>query len=166
MSCGVGHRSGSYLALLWLWRRLVATALIGPLVWEPPYATEAALEKAKRQRKKVKNKWINKYTGQITFLWPNNTALILINSLSLLPFYRNIILKQTTFLSYFIFIYLFIFLSFCLFVFSRAASVAYGNSQARGLIGTVAASLHQSHSNTGSEPSLQTTPQLTATPDP
>ena len=33
----------------------------------------------------------------------------------------------------------------------RAALVAYGASQARGPIGVVAASLHQRHSNTGSE---------------
>ena len=46
MSCGVGCRRGLDLALLWLWRRLVATALIGPLAWEPPYAEEEALEKA------------------------------------------------------------------------------------------------------------------------
>ena len=32
------------LALLWLWCRLVATAPIGPLAWEPPYAVGAALE--------------------------------------------------------------------------------------------------------------------------
>ena len=40
-----------------------------------------------------------------------------------------------------------------LFVFSRAAPVAYGVSQARGLIRAVAASLHHSHShsNTGSK---------------
>ena len=30
--------------LLWLWRRLVATAPIGPLAWEPPYAAGAAQE--------------------------------------------------------------------------------------------------------------------------
>ena len=53
-----------------------------------------------------------------------------------------------------------------LFAFSRAAPVAYGGSQTMGLIGAVAASLRQSHSNMGSEPSLQPTPQLTATPDP
>ena len=43
------------------------------------------------------------------------------------------------------------FLFFCLFVFSRASPLAYGGSQARGLIGAEAASLHQSHSNSGSE---------------
>ena len=51
-------------------------------------------------------------------------------------------------------------------VFYRAAPVAYGCSQARGLIGAVAPSLHQGHSNVGSELCLQPTPQLTATPDP
>ena len=32
-------------ALLWLWRRPVATAPIKPLAWEPPYATGVALKK-------------------------------------------------------------------------------------------------------------------------
>ena len=56
----------------------------------------------------------------------------------------------------------------CLFVFAfpRAALTAYGGSQARGLIGAVATILCQSHSDTGSEPRLQPTPQLMATPDP
>ena len=39
------------LALLWLWCRSVAPALIRPLAWEPPYATGAALEKAKGKKK-------------------------------------------------------------------------------------------------------------------
>ena len=56
MSCGVGRRCSSDLALLWLWRRPVATALIGPLAWEPPYAVGMALEKAKRQKDKKKKK--------------------------------------------------------------------------------------------------------------
>jgi len=61
-------------------------------------------------------------------------------------------------------------LSFCLFVvvvvaISWAAPAAYGGSQARGGIGAVATGLRQSHSNAGSEPRLQPTPQLTATPD-
>ena len=50
VSCGVGRRRGSDPALLWLWRRPVATAPIGPLAWEPPYAAGVALEKAKRQK--------------------------------------------------------------------------------------------------------------------
>ena len=57
MSCGVGHRRGSDLALLWLWRRLATTALIGLLAWEPPYATGAALkERPKKKKKKKKRK--------------------------------------------------------------------------------------------------------------
>ena len=52
MSCGVGNRHGSDPALLWLWLRPAATALIQPLAWEPPYAEGAVLEKAKRQKKK------------------------------------------------------------------------------------------------------------------
>ena len=41
-------------ALLWLWRRLVTTALIKPLAWESPYAAGAALEKPKKKKKKKK----------------------------------------------------------------------------------------------------------------
>ena len=47
VSCGVGRRRGSDPELLWLWHRLVATAPIGPLAWEPPYAARAALEDKK-----------------------------------------------------------------------------------------------------------------------
>ena len=47
MSCGVGRRRSLDPVLLWLWCRLAATAPIQPLAWEPPYATGAALEKAK-----------------------------------------------------------------------------------------------------------------------
>ena len=53
----------------------------------------------------------------------------------------------------------------CVFAFSRAAPMAYGGSQARGPIGAVAMGLHLSHSNARSEPCLQPTPQLMATPD-
>ena len=51
MSCDVGRRRGSDLALLWC--SAVATAPIRPLAWEPSYATGAALEKAKRQKVKI-----------------------------------------------------------------------------------------------------------------
>ena len=61
----------------------------------------------------------------------------------------------------------FCFVFLCLFAFfSSVARTAYGGSQARGRIGTVAPGLHHSHSNEGSEPRLQPTPQCTATPDP
>ena len=52
MSCGVGRRRGSDLVLLWLWGRPGATALTGPLAWEPPSATGAAQEMAKKTKKK------------------------------------------------------------------------------------------------------------------
>ena len=55
MSCGVGHRCGSDTTLLWLWHRLAAVALIGPLAWEPPRATGAAL-KIKQQQTTTKTK--------------------------------------------------------------------------------------------------------------
>ena len=52
------------------------------------------------------------------------------------------------------------------FAFSRATPAAHGGSQARGLIGAVAAGLYYSQSNEGSEPRPRPTPLLTATPDP
>ena len=51
MSCGEGRRHGSDPALLWLWRKPVATAPIRPIAWESPYAAGVALEKAKRLKK-------------------------------------------------------------------------------------------------------------------
>ena len=56
VSCGVSCRHGSDPVLLCLWRWPGATALFRPLAWEPPYASEAALEKAKRKKKKKKQK--------------------------------------------------------------------------------------------------------------
>ena len=57
------------------------------------------------------------------------------------------------------------FFFFFFFAISWAAPAVYGGSQARGPIGAVAAGLHQSHSNAGSDQRLQPTPQLAATPD-
>ena len=45
MSCGVGHRCGSDLVLLWLWHRLAALALIRPLAWELTSTTGVSLKK-------------------------------------------------------------------------------------------------------------------------
>ena len=56
-----------------------------------------------------------------------------------------------------------ILLFLCLF---RAILVAHGGSQARGWIRAAATVLCHSHSNVGSKPRMQPTPQLTATPDP
>ena len=65
-------------------------------------------------------------------------------------------------------IYIFEPMSIFFFFFSlfRATCAAHGVSQARGLIGAVAAGLRQSHSNTGSEPRLPPISQLMAMPDP
>ena len=63
--------------------------------------------------------------------------------------------RQTYFAHPFVyFIYLFIYLFILLF---RATLMAYGGSQARGLIGATAASLPHSHGNARSEPRLQPT---------
>ena len=48
----------------------------------------------------------------------------------------------------------------------RATPTAYGDSQARGIIGAVSASLCLNHSNAIFKPHLQPTPQLLAMPDP
>ena len=50
---GIDYRCSLDLALLWLWHRLAAAALILPLAWELPYAKGVAL---KRQKKK-RNSW-------------------------------------------------------------------------------------------------------------
>ena len=47
MNSDVGHRHSSDLA--WLWQRPVATAPIGPLAWEPPYAVGAVLIREKEK---------------------------------------------------------------------------------------------------------------------
>ena len=62
MSYGVGRRRGSDPALPWLWCRPAATTLIRPLAWEPPYATGAAPENAKRQKKKPKKQLDKSFT--------------------------------------------------------------------------------------------------------
>ena len=67
MSCGVGHRPGLDLALLWLWYRLAAAALIRtPLAWELPYAVGAALKRQKK--KKVESIQKGKKISMITFI--------------------------------------------------------------------------------------------------
>ena len=49
VSSGVGLRCSFDLALLWLWCRPVASALIIPLAWEPLYAMDVDLEKDKKK---------------------------------------------------------------------------------------------------------------------
>ena len=64
MSCSVGCRCGSDLAMLWLWHRPAATASIGPLAWEPSYAVGVAQEMAKRQKKKKEKKMAGRFNIQ------------------------------------------------------------------------------------------------------
>ena len=56
MSCGVGHRRSSDLALLWLWCRPAAATPIQPLAWAPPYAAGLAPKKKEKKKKKKKEK--------------------------------------------------------------------------------------------------------------
>ena len=53
-------RHGSDSALLWLWCRPAATALIRLLAWEPPYAEGAAQRNSKKTKKKKKER--NRFT--------------------------------------------------------------------------------------------------------
>ena len=52
MSCGIGCRCGSDLALLWLRHRLAAIVPIQLLAREPPYAVGVALKRQKTKDKK------------------------------------------------------------------------------------------------------------------
>ena len=49
LSCGVAHRGGLDLALLWLYCRPAAVALIQPLAWELPYALGVALKRKEKE---------------------------------------------------------------------------------------------------------------------
>jgi len=44
MSCGVVRRRSLDPALLWLWYRSAGAALIFPVVWKLPYASDVALK--------------------------------------------------------------------------------------------------------------------------
>ena len=56
MSFGVGCRCGWDLVLLWLWYRLAAAALIRPLAWELPCATDVALKTKTKEKKRKKKR--------------------------------------------------------------------------------------------------------------
>ena len=68
MSCGVGRRCGSDLALLRLWRRPAATALIGPLAWEPPYAADVTLKRQKK-KKRITQVRERRTSYEVTNMW-------------------------------------------------------------------------------------------------
>ena len=79
VSCGVGRRHGSDLALLCLWRKSAATASIQPLAWELPFAMGVALKKKKREREKITN---HKFC-LISFFSPSFSAFLSSGCLSL-----------------------------------------------------------------------------------
>ena len=56
VSCTVVHRCGLDPTLRWLWCRLAIAAPIGPLAWEPSYATGVALKKKKKKQKQTNKK--------------------------------------------------------------------------------------------------------------
>ena len=70
MSCGVGGRCGSDLALLWLWCRLAAITIIKPLALELPYAMGAALkrQKTKKRKKKETEMPVYRWTAKCLFI--------------------------------------------------------------------------------------------------
>ena len=82
VSCGVDCRHGSDLALLWLWCRPAAVALIQPLAWEPLYAAGVALKRQKTKKRKEKKERKGMYIcltgslcwGQKTDIQPNSQA--------------------------------------------------------------------------------------------
>ena len=89
------------------------------------------------------------------FLLKCSSYIILVLSVqqsdSVIHTYTHIYINRCFFFFYF-------FHFFCLF--SRAIPITYGGSQARGLIGAVAAGLYQSHINAVSKPHLWPTSQL------
>ena len=56
MSCGIGHRHGLDLALLWVWQRPAAAAQNQLLAWELPYASGVTLKRRKKKKKKKERK--------------------------------------------------------------------------------------------------------------
>ena len=58
---GVGGGCGSDLALLWLWHRLAAVALIQTLAWELPHALGATLKSKKQKRQRVNERGYDVY---------------------------------------------------------------------------------------------------------
>ena len=62
--------------LLWLWRRLAATALTRPLAWEPPYGCRSSPKKEKK--KKIPNTagtilWVFKNSNLFLFVYIGDT---------------------------------------------------------------------------------------------
>ena len=73
--------------LLWLWYRPVAA--IGPLAWEPPYATGVALKRQKRPKKRDKKffkKSLCYHQTSVLNLYPSMTYLFQIDHITAILF--------------------------------------------------------------------------------
>ena len=82
-SCGRGCRCGSYLALLWLWHRLAAAALIQPLDWELPSAAGVTI-KRKKSNKVMILSWARHKFGIIPSPYPSQDKYFYTNIASFL----------------------------------------------------------------------------------
>ena len=75
VSCSEGRRRGSDPVWLWLWCRLVAVAPVGPLAWEPPYATGVVLKSKKINKfKKTRDESPEAYSW-VLFICPSISPL-------------------------------------------------------------------------------------------
>ena len=146
MSCGVGCRCGLDPKLLWY--RPSATAPIRPLEWELTYAMDAALKSKKKKKLKLKN---NKQMHLIHFL----------HCYQHLP--KNMTFTTPISLSHIAFLFLFLFS--LLGPYPQHMEVPRLGVRLELRLPAYASS-HHSQSNARSEPRLQPTPQLAATPDP
>ena len=168
MSRGVGHRHSLDPAILWLWCKLATVAPIWPLAWVLSCAASEGLKNQNKNKNKKERKWCKvplqvMSTRTSVYLPVYGTpsccmpATVFWRIVSLIFSNKSLETWETQkYLN--VIVILFLFIYFVFLSFSRAALVAYGGSQARGLIGATAASLHQSHSNARSEPHLRTTP--------
>ena len=76
MSCDVGPRRGLDPVLLWLRRRPAATAPIGPLAWELPYAAGVALKRQKENIRAILDSQINERCQGMTSWTQSSWAII------------------------------------------------------------------------------------------
>ena len=83
--------------LLWLWRRLVATAPIRPLAWDPPYTTGVAL---KRQNKNKNLETNDNENTTIQNLWDGEKAVLKRKCTAIQVFLRKEENPQTNNLNY------------------------------------------------------------------
>jgi len=74
MSCGVGHKCGSSLVLLWLWPRLEAAALVRPPSLGTLHAMTSALKKTKNKTKQTNKKPI-RHDLSIAATWCQHVKL-------------------------------------------------------------------------------------------